>query len=156
FRYGQRIAFSGKPKWFRDHWSMQHPRIEVLEQAETGPGQNVIPVYPLTENLRAEDLREHIRQALTVGAEHVEEILPKSVLEKRHYAAVDKSLWQIHFPEVVAQGLAAKRRFIYEEFLLLQVALAARRRDLREREPAPKLPVDSAIDAHIRKLFPFT
>jgi ATP-dependent DNA helicase RecG len=155
FRYGQRVAFSGKPKWYRDHWSMLHPRVEVLEQADTGPGQSVIPVYPLTENLRVEDLREHIRQALTVGAEHVEEILPQSVLDKRHFAPVDKALWQIHFPEIVAQGLHARKRFIYEEFLVLQVALAARRRDLRERQPAPKLPVDTAIDAHIRKLFPF-
>jgi ATP-dependent DNA helicase RecG len=156
FRYGQRVAFSGKPKWYRDHWSIMHPRVEALEQTDTGPGQNVIPVYPLTENLRVEDLRDAIRQALTIGAEHVEEILPKNVLEKHRYAAVGQALWQIHFPEVVAQGLQARRRFIYEEFLILQVALAARRRDLRDRQPAPKLPVDTAIDAHIRKLFPFS
>lgn len=155
FRYGQRVAFSGKPKWFRDHWSIQHPRVELLDAADTGPNQNVIPVYPLTENLRSDDLRNHIREALTVGAAHVEEIVPMPLLDKHRFPTVERALWEIHFPEVVAQGLHAKKRFIYEEFLVLQTALAARRRDLRDRLPAPRLPVDTVIDAHIRKLFPF-
>jgi ATP-dependent DNA helicase RecG len=155
FRYGQRVAFSGKPKWFRNHWSIQHPRVEILEPTEAGPNQNVIPIYPLTENLRAEDLRDALRQALALAAEHVVEVLPASMLEKRKFPGVSQALWQMHFPEVVAQALQAKRRFIYEEFLTLQVALAARRRDLRDRQPAPLLPVDAVIDAHIRKLFPF-
>ena len=25
FRYGQRLSFSGKPKWYRDHWQMSSP-----------------------------------------------------------------------------------------------------------------------------------
>src|SRR5437016_163483 len=29
FRYGQRLAFSGKPKWHRDHWQMASPRVQV-------------------------------------------------------------------------------------------------------------------------------
>ncbi len=33
YRYGQRVAFSGKPKWIRDHWQMNHPRVEALEEA---------------------------------------------------------------------------------------------------------------------------
>ncbi len=156
FRYGQRVAFSGKPKWYRDHWSMSHPRVEELEKADTGPGQKVIPVYPLTEGLWLEALRECMRNALALGAEHIEEMLPPRLLEKRHFSPVGQALGHIHFPEVVAQGLQARKRFIYEEFLVLQVALAARRRDLRDREPAPRLPVDTAIDAHIRKLIPFT
>src|SRR5207245_2582481 len=28
--YGQKVAFSGKPKWYRDHWTMNHPRVQVL------------------------------------------------------------------------------------------------------------------------------
>jgi ATP-dependent DNA helicase RecG len=61
----------------------------------------------------------------------------------------------VHFPEAVAQGVHARRRFIYEEFLILQVALAVRRRSVRDRQQAPRLVTTSAIDAHIRKLYPF-
>ena len=51
--------------------------------------------------------------------------------------------------------MTGRRRFIYEEFLLLQLALALRRRELRDRQRAPVLPVTPLIDARIRRLFRF-
>ena len=152
YRFGQKVAYSGKPKWHRDHWQMNHPRVEPLEE---GPATAVVPVYPLTENLQVDRLRDMIRQALTSHAEEVAEILPAHLLAKRGYPRVKDALWQVHFPDTVAQGLNARRRFIYEEFLVLQVAAALRRRELRDRRRAPALPVDRQIDEHIRKLFPF-
>ena len=29
FRYGQRLAFTGKVKWYRDHWQMANPRATI-------------------------------------------------------------------------------------------------------------------------------
>ncbi len=151
--YGQKVAFSGKPKWYRDHWTMHHPRVQVLE--DDNARLEVVPVYPLTEGLRPEALREAIRSALAKGAEAVAENLPEPVRAKRAYAPVAQALWQVHFPEVLAQGVQARRRFIYEEFLVLQAALAVRRRSVRDRQQAPKLPTTPAIDMHIRRLYPF-
>ena len=60
FRQGQRLAFSGKPKWFRDfrhnrqHWQMSNPRVQLLDgSAAIDASGGIVPVYPLTENLRA-------------------------------------------------------------------------------------------------------
>ena len=153
-RYGQRLAFAGKPKWYRDHWSMMHPRVEFLE-AGGGPQRTIIPVYPLTENLRPETLRDHLRDAVAIGAGQVEEILPESIRKKRKLPDAGRALKELHFPDALPLGLRAKRRFIYEEFLVLQIALAARRRGMRDKQRAPKMPVDSVIDARIRKLLPF-
>ncbi len=44
---------------------------------------------------------------------------------------------------------------MYEEFLVLQLALALRRRGVRDQGRAPILRSSPAIDAHIRRLFPF-
>src|SRR5437868_7039792 len=33
-RYGQQVAFSGKPKWYHEHWQMTHPRVQALDDAE--------------------------------------------------------------------------------------------------------------------------
>src|SRR4051812_780026 len=78
FRYGQRLSFGGKPKWFRDHWQMANPRVQVLDGGgNTGPA--VVPVYPLTEDLRPEHLRPVIRRALDGYAARVADILPESV-----------------------------------------------------------------------------
>jgi ATP-dependent DNA helicase RecG len=152
YRYGQRVAFSGKPKWYRDRWQMNHPRVEAITD---GPAAAVVPVYPLTENLPPDRLRDMIRQALTSHGEQVIDVLPASLRVRHGYSGAKDALWQVHFPETVAQGLTARRRFIYEEFLILQVALSIRRRELRDRRRAPALPVDSQIDERIRKLFPF-
>lgn len=151
--YGQKIAFSGKPKWYRDHWQMTHPRVQLLNDDEAK--LEVVPVYPLTEGLHPEGLRAAIRAALEKGAKDVVENLPDPVRVKRAYPPVSQALWQVHFPEALPQGVHARRRFIYEEFLVLQVALAVRRRSVRDRQQAPKLATTSAIDAHIRKLYPF-
>src|SRR5262249_40360282 len=48
-----------------------------------------------------------------------------------------------------------RRRLVYEEFLILQVALALRRRESRTQISAPAMPVSQKIDEHIRRLFPF-
>ena len=133
YRYGQKVAFSGKPKWHRDHWQMNHPRVEALED---GPAAAVVPVYPLTESLQADRLRDMIRQALTSHGGEVVDMLPAGVQARRGFPKVTDAFWQVHFPESVAQGLSARRRFIYEEFLVLQVALSLRRRELRDRRRA--------------------
>lgn len=155
-RYGLRVSFSGKPKWFRDHWQMNHPRVQVLHAQASGPASKVVPVYPLTDGVYPEKLRDWIHQALNVGAERVPEVLPRELRESRHFAEVRQALQEVHFPEVLAQALAAKRRFAYEEFLVLQVALAVRRRETQSVGQAPPLPVDTEIDARIRRLMPFT
>ncbi len=155
FRYGQRVAFSGKPRWFKDHWQMNSPRFKALDGEGGASRPEIVPVYPLTEGLRADQLRPIIRLALARAADQVLDLVPAVLRVKRGFSPASQALWEVHFPEVLPQGLAARRRFIYEEFLVLQVALALRRREVRDRQKAPQLVTTAAIDAHIRRLFPF-
>jgi ATP-dependent DNA helicase RecG len=159
FRYGQRIAFSGKPKWYRDHWQMASPRVRVLDAPAPGPGAaetpTVVPVYPLTEDLRPDQLRSLLRRAVDQGAAHVIDILPPELRRRHGFTEAPQALQNVHFPATVAEAEMARRRFLFESFLVLQVALALRRREIRDRQCAPVLPVTPAIDARIRRLFPF-
>jgi ATP-dependent DNA helicase RecG len=155
FRYGQRLAFSGKPKWFRDHWQMTTPRVQVLDGDSPGEAPPVLPVYPLTEDLRPERLRALVRQAIDRHAHHLPEVLPAEVRGRHDLPEAPQAIRLVHFPESVAAAQAGRRRFVYEEFLLLQLGLALRRRELRDRQKAPVLPVTPAIDARIRRLFAF-
>jgi ATP-dependent DNA helicase RecG len=155
FRYGQRLAFSGKPKWFRDHWQMANPRVRILDGQLDPSTSAVMPVYPLTEDLRAEQLRTVMQQAVDLYGGQLTDILPDALRTKHAFPPVPQALRQVHFPETVAEAQGGRRRFIYEEFLVLQLALALRRRELRDQQRAPSLPVSRAIDARIRRLFPF-
>ena len=97
-----------------------------------------MPVYPLTEDLRAEQLRPHPR---AVDRDATPPRAERPAGDLRHEARLPG----------VAAGAArrplsrrrsaaatqARRRFIYEEFLVLQLALALRRRELRDRAAGP-------------------
>jgi ATP-dependent DNA helicase RecG len=160
FRYGQWVAFSGKPKWFRDHFQIVNPRVRPLDGPGDGdtPGGDspIVPVYPLTEDLRLDQLRPIMRLAVERFAGLVAEILPDDLRRRHGFLDVAASLQAIHFPKTLTEAQIGQRRFLYEHFLVLQIALALRRRELRDQQSAPKLPVTPLMDSRIRKLFPFT
>lgn len=155
FRYGARVAFSGKPKWYKDHWQMPNPRVQHLDGA-AAPTPGIVPVYPMTEDLRADVLRTLIGRALDLYGDRVADILPASLRDQHGWPAAQAALRLIHQPPTVAEAEHAKRRFIYEDLLLLQIGLGLRRREVRDRRQAPPLPVTPQIDARIRRLFPFS
>jgi ATP-dependent DNA helicase RecG len=157
FRYGQRLSFSGKPKWYRDHWQMNNPRVQILdgEAASAGGTPGVVPVYPLTEDLRPEHLRSILRKTLDRYASGLADVLPAGLRHKHDWPTCDQALRDIHFPPTLTAATRGRQRFVYEEFLILQLALALRRREVREEGRAPVLATTPAIDARIRRLFPF-
>lgn len=155
FRYGQWLSFSGKPKWYRDHWQMASPRVQVLDSQESGTAADIVPVYPLTEDLRPEVLRPLIARALERYANQVVDILPETLRQAHGWTAAAEALRTVHAPRSLEEAKRGQRRFVYEEFLVLQLALALRRRELREQQRAPVLACNPAIDARIRRLFPF-
>ncbi len=155
YRYGQKLSFSGKPKWFREHWQMTSPRVQVLDDPTPAETQRIVPIYPLTEDLTPERLRALMRQAVDHYAGELREVLPVGLRVRHHLPEIAEALRFIHFPESIAQATAGRRRFVYEEFLLLQLGLGLRRRELRDRQRAPLLPVTAQIDARIRRLFRF-
>jgi ATP-dependent DNA helicase RecG len=155
FRYGQHVTFTGKPRWYMDHWQMDVPRVQYLDDAAAAAPPGVVAVYPMTEDLRPEALRGVMRQAVDGFAGQVVDIVPERLLRERHFPGLAAALRQVHFPATVEAGRTARRRFTYEEFLVLQTALALRRRDLRDQQGAPVLTTTPEIDARIRRLFPF-
>jgi ATP-dependent DNA helicase RecG len=154
-RFGQQLVFSGRPKWVKDHWQIVQPRVQALNAADSTGGAAIVPIYPLTEDLRAEQLRDIMRQAVENYSRHVPDLIPPPLRQRQMFPDAATALRQIHLPETIPAARAGQRRFVYEEFLILQLALALRRRDLRDREQAPPLPVNPAIDARVRRLFPF-
>jgi ATP-dependent DNA helicase RecG len=156
FRYGQRVAFSGKPEWYRGHWQMSHPRVTFLDAGGEAQDQpKVQPVYPLTEGLRADQMRRIQRHVAEKYADLAADRLPPELLKKHRLPLLPQALRDIHGPETLEAAKRARRRLAYEEFLILQVALSVRRRDVRSRSKAPRLPISKEIDEHIRRLYPF-
>ena len=140
FRFGQRVAFSGKPKWYRDHWQMTTRASRPLDDAEPATPRQVVPVYPLTEDLRPEQLRDaHPPGRRPVRRRTSSDVLPRaSCGSSTACPTVDAGAARRPLSRRRWPGAARRRRrFIYEEFLVLQLALALRRRELRDRQRRP-------------------
>ena len=89
-------------------------------------------------------------------AHAVAEVLPDEFLDRYGLWPIRAALPQIHFPADMASLEQARRRFVYQELLILQLALALRRDRLQHSRRAPPLPVTPRIDERIRRLFPFS
>lgn len=154
FRVGQEVLVSGKPRLRGGRWEMAHPRVRWLDGAEEADGK-LLPVYPLTAGLRQDHVRRAVAAAVEEFADRLEETFGEEYLAAHRLCPLREALRQIHFPDDRAKLAAARRRFVYQELLVLQLALLLRRQTRCTRRKASPLPVSEKIDARIRRLFPF-
>ncbi|MEN6452053.1 MAG: ATP-dependent DNA helicase RecG [Thermoguttaceae bacterium] len=155
FQHGQRVMLSGKPKYEGLVWQMVHPRVEVLDQEDDEPVTKILPVYPLTEGLLQWQMRKITRAAVDACAGVLDEVFPESYLQAHDLLPLRQALPLIHFPDGQESLDRARRRFVYQELLILQLALATKRQQQHDQCLAPALEATARIDARIRRLFPF-
>ncbi|MDD4170171.1 MAG: DEAD/DEAH box helicase, partial [Desulfotomaculaceae bacterium] len=111
--------------------------VEEYERDDGGDILSVgrlVPVYPLTWQLRQRLLRAIVKVALEELDGQTREFLPVKLLRKLHLPHFESALSAIHFPDNYENAERARKRFIFEELFLFQLALAVRWRDLRNRE----------------------
>ncbi len=152
---GQRVLLSGTPRFNGGRWELVHPKLEVLDSKQTPTKGNIFPIYPLTEGIQQWQIRRIVQTAVQEYAVCVPEVFPADFREQHGLWPIQPALEQVHSPSDPDSLEAARRRFIYQELLVLQLALALRRRQLDQRTRAPALPTTAKIDARIRRLFPF-
>ena len=155
FAFGQKLMLSGKPKYEGLVWQMVHPRVETLDAEEDEPVTKLLPVYPLTEGLLQWQMRKIVRGAIETFVPAFEEVFPDDYLAAHDLWPLARALPQIHFPSDQESLDRARRRLVYQELFILQLALAVRRQQQHDRRRAASLEATAKIDARIRRLFPF-
>lgn len=155
FEIGQRVLFSGKPKFSQRRWEFSHPHLQFLGDDEDDVSGGMLPRYGLTEGLRQHDMRRVMRNAVEDYAEFVPELLPESFRERAGVPAIKQALTQVHLPSSMEQYELGRRRILFDDLLEFQLGLAMRRRMWRKEQRATPLPSTAKIDARIRRLFSF-
>ena len=117
--------------------------------------ERILPIYPLTEGLTQYQIQTIIKNALETLPDLLPEAFPTEYLAPRRLAPIADAIRKIHFPATAEEAAFARRRFVYQELLILQLALAICRARRRINMKAPPLPRNGKIDARIRSLFPF-
>jgi ATP-dependent DNA helicase RecG len=155
YRRGQMLLLSGRAKHRSTRWEMVHPNVQVIDADAPPPKGQLLPVYPLTEGLGERHMRQLVERALESCVEQLEEVFPAEFLGAHALEPIGEALRELHFPSSQAHLERARRRFVYQELFVLQLALALRRREMNESRRAFPLPLSAKIDARIRRLFPF-
>jgi len=139
---GATVAVSGLVKETAYGPAFQDPLIEVLESAQapvrSGAIGRMLPVYGLTEGLGADRLRQLVAAVLPLLRDWPDP-LPESIRHSQGLIGRADALTQIHAPANQEQLQASRRRLVFDEFLLLQLSLAQRRHQLRQRHAPPLL-----------------
>lgn len=152
---GRRVLLSGTPRRRGLRWEMAHPTVELLAEDDEPPSGRILPVYSLTEGIHQWLMRRIVRGAVERYADAVDEAFPQEYLAEHDLEPIPTALRQIHLPASRHDLQRARYRFIYEELLVMQLALAQRRWKLQHERRAPSLPAAPRIDARITRLFPF-
>jgi ATP-dependent DNA helicase RecG len=155
FSNGQHVLLSGKPRFSGGRWEMAHPRVTWLDGAEDQPQMRLLPLYPLTEGLSQYQARKMVAGALEQFGHVLEEVFPESLLRQYNLMPLAEALPAIHSPQDNEQLEGARRRFVFQELFILQLAVVARRWQQQVGFRAPRLEASPEIHARIERLFPF-
>ena len=96
-------------------------------KAEGGTGLH--PIYHQTQSLNAKAIAKCVRAALDSYSDLLPETLPEDLIKKYRLLPLREAVEKIHFPQSEDDILAARRRLIYEELLVLQLGLLRIRSD---------------------------
>ena len=134
FVLGATFRFYGKVERAGQRFAMNSPAFEEI--APDGDGSELsplFPVYPLTEGLSQKQIAANIAMALRLSQTEMEDPLPPAWRERRGLCTLSYALRQIHAPESMGALAAAKKRLIYDEFLMFALGLAASRRQVKQQ-----------------------
>ncbi|MED3562716.1 ATP-dependent DNA helicase RecG [Bacillus xiapuensis] len=115
-----------------------HRQTITASEMQAGPNakaHDFEPVYALRGKMTTKGMRKFISLAYQQYGNMIEENLPFSLLNK--YRLLDRrdALRAMHFPVNSDDVKQARRRFVYEEFLLFQLKMQALRKFEREQSP---------------------
>ena len=124
FSIGKRYVFCGKIQ-------KRGRNVELINPIYENEGINkytgkIIPVYPLTSGLSQKIVQSAMESALEYALP-LNEYIPESICKKYNILDINSSMKNIHLPENFSLYNKARRRFVFEELLILQLALFSRR-----------------------------
>jgi ATP-dependent DNA helicase RecG len=139
---GGRVLLHGKLK------PRNQFHVDEYEVLSGGGGvlqeQGLMPVYPATEKLGS----QRIRQLVWAQKDRVHDVvepLPGRLMAAERLPLRSAALSAVHFPESPEDSLDGRERLAFEELLMLELSLAARKRARAEGKKAPVVEGDGTL-----------
>jgi ATP-dependent DNA helicase RecG len=150
------LRVRGMVKYFRSIAQMVNPKWEIVEPAkEKIADAKLRAIYPATSKLASERIGDIIAANLESALSGITDWVEPDLLEERKLMKRVEAYRVIHQPVERKQAIAARRRLVYDELLMMQLALAIGGRQGSGKISAPTMRIDKNVDQRIRGRFPF-
>ncbi len=121
---GTKLIISGKVDRGFGAVQINVDDFEVWETGDTVHTGRIVPMYPGSGKLTSRIIRLIIKTVLDALSPTLQEFLPLNLIAKYRLASLPTALLDMHFPPTLEAARLARRRFIFEELLLLQLGIA--------------------------------
>ncbi|EKN64100.1 ATP-dependent DNA helicase RecG [Neobacillus bataviensis LMG 21833] len=119
-------------KWDAHRQTISANEMQTGTNAKT---KDFEPVYSLKGKITTKGMRKFIHLAFQQYGQFIEETLPVTFIQKYRLLNRYEAIKTMHFPISPEEVKQARRRFVYEEFLLFQLKMQALRKFEREHSP---------------------
>ncbi len=156
FRKGQQVILYGKVELY-DKVQIVNPEYEILKEGAAASVHmgRIVPVYPSTSQLTQKYLRNLAFLAVSKYARLLSEKMPTYIIAREKLVDVRFAVHNIHFPSGFDHLEKAYKRIVFEEFFMLQLALAIKKGRLKARENGLGHVVSGDLVESFRKALPF-
>lgn len=156
FRIGDKIILYGKVEKYKV-LRINTPEYEIVgdEEDETIHTGRIVPIYPSTENLSQRTLRSIIKNVLDEYLERVEEYIPVDIRARNKLLDLKAAIGNMHFPENENLKEMAYERVVFDEFFILQLALALRKAQSKQVKTGIAHKVEGELAELFKALLPF-
>lgn len=161
FQKGVTVRCFGDVRLGSTGLELYHPEYRIMDINKVIPvEENLTPIYPLTEGLTQQRLRQLIEQALSLATNHnLPNYLPVSLIEHYHLGDLLEAVKYLHHPppDASAQLLLegkhwAQQRLIFEELLTHQLSLQRLREQIRSQRAIACSPSKTLIPTYLKTL----
>jgi ATP-dependent DNA helicase RecG len=155
---GSILAACGLVKESKYGLTLDNPELEVLAH----PGDTidsltigrVVPIYPLTEGVVANTVRQAVRAALPAVV-NLKDPLPKGLREKYGLMELKDAIANIHFPDDSTTLQVARRRLVFDEFFYLQLGLLQRQQQAKAIQTSAIIAPKGQLIEKFSEILPF-
>jgi ATP-dependent DNA helicase RecG len=138
---GDKICLAGKLTAGEKGHYFTNPAYEKIYPEEkskilihTG---RLVPVYPETQGLSSRWLRFILRPILIKLKDEIKDPLPPEIMEKNKLLALNKALWQVHFPDSLSMAKAAQERLSFDELFFIELLVLKERMKINRQKGFP-------------------
>ena len=150
---GKQFNFSGKVSSYQGEMTLSNPMYEAHGGVNKHTGR-LVPIYPETRGITSKGLR-YVLKPLVENLGEMVDPLPDFILDKYNIPDINESLRNIHYPASIDEALVARKRFAFEEILLLSLFNLKRKVEM-SKEKSISIPFEVNYVKEVLGQLPFS